>query len=83
MPGFSEGMANISRDEQRHIGFGVKVLSECFAESDECKEAVAELLREVMPYSLAVFTPTELGPRVHPLLRLRARGHLRLRDAAP
>ena len=27
MPGFSEGMANVSRDEQRHIGFGVKVLS--------------------------------------------------------
>ena len=26
MPGFSEGMANVSRDEQRHIGFGVKVL---------------------------------------------------------
>ncbi len=57
MPGFSEGMANISRDEQRHIGFGVKVLSECFAESEECKDAVAELLREVMPYSLAVFAP--------------------------
>ena len=57
MPGFNEGMANISRDEQRHIGFGVKVLSELFAESDECKEAVAELLREIMPYSLGVFTP--------------------------
>ena len=57
MPGFSEGMGNISRDEQRHIGFGVKVLSELFDESDECREAVAELLREVMPYSLAVFTP--------------------------
>ncbi len=28
MPGFSEGMHNVSRDEQRHIGFGVKVLSE-------------------------------------------------------
>ena len=28
MPGFSSGMANVSRDEQRHIGFGVKVLSE-------------------------------------------------------
>ena len=50
-------MANVSRDEQRHIGFGVKVLSECFAESEECKEAVAELLREVLPYSLAVFSP--------------------------
>ena len=57
MPGFSEGMANVSRDEQRHIGFGVKVLSECFAESEECKQAVAELLRELMPYSVAVFAP--------------------------
>jgi 1,2-phenylacetyl-CoA epoxidase catalytic subunit len=57
MPGFSAGMRNVSRDEQRHIGFGVKVLSELFAESDECKQAVAELLAEVMPYSLAVFTP--------------------------
>jgi 1,2-phenylacetyl-CoA epoxidase catalytic subunit len=57
MPGFSEGMHNVSRDEQRHIGFGVKVLSECFRETDECKAAVAEILREVMPYSVAVFVP--------------------------
>jgi 1,2-phenylacetyl-CoA epoxidase catalytic subunit len=57
LPGFSEGMKNVSRDEQRHIGFGVKVLSELFAESDECKAAVVEMLREVMPYSLAVFVP--------------------------
>jgi hypothetical protein len=57
MPGFSEGMANVSRDEQRHIGFGVKVLSELFAESEECKDAVVELLLEVMPYSLAVLVP--------------------------
>ena len=57
MPGFSAGMENVSRDEQRHIGFGVKVLSELLAESDECKAAVRELLLEVMPYSLAVFVP--------------------------
>jgi putative sterol carrier protein len=57
MPGFAEGMGNVSRDEQRHIGFGVKVLSEMFAESEECKAAVVELLREVLPYSLAVFVP--------------------------
>jgi 1,2-phenylacetyl-CoA epoxidase catalytic subunit len=59
MPGFSEGMANVSRDEQRHIGFGVKVLADCFAESEECKEAVAELLRELLPYTLAVFSPID------------------------
>ena len=57
LPGFSEGMVNVSRDEQRHIGFGVKVLAELFAESEECKQAVAEMLRELMPYSLAVFVP--------------------------
>jgi 1,2-phenylacetyl-CoA epoxidase catalytic subunit len=57
LPGFSAGMKNVSRDEQRHIGFGVKVLSELFAESDECKAAVVELLREIMPYSVAVFVP--------------------------
>jgi 1,2-phenylacetyl-CoA epoxidase catalytic subunit len=57
MPGFAEGMRRVSRDEQRHIGFGVKVLSELFAESEECKQAVGELLREVSPYTLAVYVP--------------------------
>jgi ribonucleotide reductase beta subunit family protein with ferritin-like domain len=57
MPGFSAGMEKVSRDEQRHIGFGVKVLSELFAESDECKEAAAELLREVLPWVTGVFVP--------------------------
>ncbi|MGZ5346167.1 MAG: ribonucleotide-diphosphate reductase subunit beta [Solirubrobacterales bacterium] len=57
MPGFSEGMHNVSRDEQRHIGFGVKVLSELLAESDECKAAVNELMREVLPYLTTVFVP--------------------------
>jgi hypothetical protein len=61
MPGFSAGMVNVSRDEQRHIGFGVKVLSELLAESDECKAAVDELLREVLPYSAAVFTPPDFN----------------------
>jgi hypothetical protein len=61
MPGFSAGMANVSRDEQRHIGFGVKVLSELLADEhpahEECKAAVVELLREALPYGPAVFYP--------------------------
>jgi Ribonucleotide reductase, small chain/SCP-2 sterol transfer family len=63
LPGFSEGMHNVSRDEQRHIGFGVKVLSELFAESEECKAAVAELLREVMRYVTGVFVPPNFDER--------------------
>ena len=81
MPGFSAGMANVSRDEQRHIGFGVKALSEMFAESEECKAAVVELLREVLPYSLAVFIPPGWDERYTTSLRVHARGHLRLRHA--
>jgi putative sterol carrier protein len=57
LPGFRAGMANVSRDEQRHIGFGVKLLSDLVAEEPECREAVAELLREVLPYAAAVFVP--------------------------
>ncbi|HKJ37031.1 MAG TPA: ribonucleotide-diphosphate reductase subunit beta [Solirubrobacterales bacterium] len=57
MPAFSEGMKNVSRDEQRHIGFGVKVLSELIRESDECKAAIDELLTEVMPWTSSVFIP--------------------------
>jgi ribonucleotide reductase beta subunit family protein with ferritin-like domain len=63
MPGFSEGMSKVSRDEQRHIGFGVKVLSELLDPdrpgAEECRAAVTELLREVNVYSGAVFTPPE------------------------
>jgi ribonucleotide reductase small subunit len=64
MPGFSSGMANVSRDEQRHIGFGVKVLSELLGEGkpgwEENRSAVVELLRETLPYGPAVFSPPNL-----------------------
>ncbi len=64
MPGFSSGIANVSRDEQRHIGFGVKVLSELLREgepgAEECRAAVVELLREVLPYGPAVFNPPNM-----------------------
>jgi ribonucleotide reductase beta subunit family protein with ferritin-like domain len=65
MPGFSAGMVNVSRDEQRHIGFGVKVLSELLAEGapgwEENRAAVVELLRETLPYGPAVFSPPDLN----------------------
>jgi Ribonucleotide reductase, small chain/SCP-2 sterol transfer family len=64
MPGFSAGMANVSKDEQRHIGFGVKVLSELLGEGhpgwEENRAAVVELLRETLPYGPAVFSPPNL-----------------------
>jgi hypothetical protein len=63
LPGFREGMRNVSLDEQRHIGFGVKLLSDLVAEDPECKDAVAELLRETVNYSLGVFVPPDWDRR--------------------
>jgi ribonucleotide reductase small subunit/SCP-2 sterol transfer family protein len=57
LPGFREGMDNVALDEQRHIGFGVKLLSDLVAHDPECKHAVADLLREVIPWTAAVLVP--------------------------
>jgi ribonucleotide reductase beta subunit family protein with ferritin-like domain len=57
LPGFRGGIANVSRDEQRHIAFGVKMLADLVREDPECKPAVEELLREILPLSAAVFVP--------------------------
>jgi hypothetical protein len=57
MPGFREGMRNVALDEQRHIGFGVKLLSDLIREDRECIDAIVELLNEVAPWTVAVFVP--------------------------
>jgi hypothetical protein len=57
LPGFRAGMRNVELDEQRHIGFGVKLLRDLAAEDPEVPEAVADQLRAVTPISLAVFVP--------------------------
>ena len=57
LPGFRSGMTNVALDEQRHIGFGVKILSELIAEDPDCREASLALLREVVPYTVGVIVP--------------------------
>jgi ribonucleotide reductase beta subunit family protein with ferritin-like domain len=63
LPGFREGMENVALDEQRHIGFGVKLLSDLCREDPECKVAVADMLREVIPYTAAVLVPPDWDRR--------------------
>ena len=57
MPGFRSGMEKVSRDEQRHIGFGVKLISDLVKEDPDCRHAIADLLREVLPMTVGVFVP--------------------------
>ncbi|MBV8734664.1 MAG: ribonucleotide-diphosphate reductase subunit beta, partial [Solirubrobacterales bacterium] len=63
LPGLREGIAHVSRDEQRHIAFGVKMLSEPVRADPGCVTAIGDLLREVLPYTTSVFVPPGLDER--------------------
>jgi putative sterol carrier protein len=58
LPAFRQGMDNIAADEQRHIGFGVKLLSDLKREDPVgVPKAVAKLLREVTRFTAQVLMP--------------------------
>ncbi|HSZ14932.1 MAG TPA: ribonucleotide-diphosphate reductase subunit beta [Solirubrobacteraceae bacterium] len=58
LPAFRAGMANIAADEQRHIGFGVKLLADLNREDPVgVPKAVARLLRDVTRYTAQVLMP--------------------------
>jgi Ribonucleotide reductase, small chain/SCP-2 sterol transfer family len=57
LPGFREGIGNVARDEQRHIAFGVKMIADLVREDPDCEPAIGDLLREVLPFTVAVFVP--------------------------
>ena len=58
LPGFREGMRHVSLDEQRHIGFGVKLLADLRRDApEETTEAIVGVIREVLPWTAAVAKP--------------------------
>src|ERR1700730_6388582 len=58
LPAFRQGMENIAADEQRHIGFGVKLLSDLKREDPVgVPQAVAKMLRDVTRFTSQVLMP--------------------------
>lgn len=69
LPGFLAGMKNVSIDEQRHIGFGVKILSELVAEENNrlgddpltyprpIQDAIVQTIRDTLVWSASVLIP--------------------------
>jgi hypothetical protein len=57
MPGFSEGITNVSRDEARHVAFGIRFLGDLIRASQECRAATIELFDRVLPWAVGVFVP--------------------------
>jgi hypothetical protein len=60
MPGFSEGITNVSRDEARHVAFGIRFLGDLIHSSRECRDAAIELWNRVLPWSAGVFIPPDM-----------------------
>lgn len=60
LPGFKQGIDNVSRDESRHVAFGIKMLSDLIRSSKECRQAAIEMWDRVMPWSVGVFIPPNL-----------------------
>jgi ribonucleotide reductase beta subunit family protein with ferritin-like domain len=58
LPAFRAGMENIQADEQRHIGFGVKLLADLKREDPVgVPKAVARILHDVTRYTAQVLMP--------------------------
>jgi hypothetical protein len=57
LPGFATGIRNVSRDESRHVAFGIKLLGDLIRSSDECRAAAIEMWDRVIRYAVGVFVP--------------------------
>jgi hypothetical protein len=57
LPGFTEGITNVSRDEARHVAFGVKFLGELVRSDPACRKAAIDLFERVLPMTAGVFVP--------------------------
>lgn len=60
LPGFFEGINNVSRDESRYVAFGIAFLGDLVRDSDECRAAAIELWDRVLPWAVGVFIPPNL-----------------------
>ncbi len=56
-PGFVQGFTAVNRDESRHVGFGVKFLSDAIKADEANAEIIMATLRETLPVAPLVFVP--------------------------
>ena len=73
LPAFREGMYNIAADEQRHIGFGVKLLADLRREDDARPGGRGRAAARGAPVQRAGAHAAELGRALPQLLRIQLR----------
>ena len=58
LPGFLDGMRNVAQDEQRHIAFGVKLLTDLYRQDPQAVQpAMLDILGETLAWTTAVAKP--------------------------
>jgi hypothetical protein len=62
LPGFREGIDNVSRDESRHVAFGIKFLGDLIRSSNDCRDAAIEMWNRVFQWTAGVFIPPNMDP---------------------
>jgi ribonucleoside-diphosphate reductase beta chain len=56
-PGFTAGFTAVNRDESRHVGFGVKFLSDAIKDDPANAKIIEDTLKETLPVASLVFAP--------------------------
>ncbi|MDQ3067445.1 MAG: ribonucleotide-diphosphate reductase subunit beta [Actinomycetota bacterium] len=56
-PGLREGFVNVTRDESRHVGFGVLLLRDAVAADPAAAAVIAETVLEAIPAAVATLEP--------------------------
>lgn len=56
-PGFTAGFTAVNRDESRHVGFGVKFLSDAIQDDPSNAKIIEDTLKETLPVASLVFVP--------------------------
>jgi ribonucleoside-diphosphate reductase beta chain len=56
-PGFTAGFTAVNRDESRHVGFGIKFLSDAIKKDVRNAQVIQDTLKETMPVASLVFVP--------------------------
>jgi ribonucleoside-diphosphate reductase beta chain len=62
LPGFLEGIKNVSRDEHRHLAFGSWYLQRKFRQDARCGDVIHRTLLEVLPLLQGVLVPADVKP---------------------
>jgi ribonucleoside-diphosphate reductase beta chain len=57
LPAFVEGFLNVSRDEHRHIAFGVRFLTDMAHEDNRYRKAIERTMAEALPVADKVLDP--------------------------